>query len=733
MALIGKIREKSALLVIVIGIALLAFILPEFLKSSTGTDDVIGYGTVYGEKINEDLLRNDFARFEENDRREFQQQQRDYTQKDQDASLDKAFNYRSETIILEREFEALGLDVSQAELDAYLYGTDGFEVMPDLASSFVDSLTGQFSAKLLQSTIERLQSSDKLEERKSWEESKDYYINKRKQEKYLALLKQGVYVTQLEAEQDYLANKEVKNISYVTKRFSDIANDKIELSDKSKREYYENHKNDKKYEVKKSTREVKYFDINLKPSASDISSFNKLIADIKAGFGTTQNDSSYVLANSDSRFFSSTHLATFRPEGDAKAREGLTIPADMDSVFNNASIGQVVGPYEENGSTRIAKVLDFNTKLLKVRHILIAAPKAEIEKVAIAQAKADSLLALINKDNFGQYVLTDSEDPGSKDKGGVYDEFLDYEMVPEFSNFAIDQPIGTIGKVQTDYGIHIIEVMDKKEVKYPVLAVIQKTLKPSQITADGAEDEVYKVLYELDEKLEKIASNKMKLEKFDTIVQKAGYFARSIKIEENKPKVYGFNTPFAENKILTLAFNKDAKVGDLIATPVKDKDRYVIAIIASINNKGIPSYESIEKDIEAVLIKEEKAKRLASQMVSKSINELSSTEKLDIKKAEVNLANSQITGSGFEPEIVGTIFSGVKDGAVSIPVKGESGVYVFRVDNTTKAPSIANYTIEQDQLLTTAQSSVFNQARKALLDKANIVDNRRFLSSGIRR
>ena len=267
---------------------------------------------------------------------------------------------------------------------------------------------------------------------------------------------------------------------------------------------------------------------------------------------------------------------------------------------------------------------------------MIAAPKAETEKVAKAQKKADSLLALINKDNFGQYVLSDSEDPGSKDKGGVYDDFLDYEMVPEFSNFAIEKPVGTIGKVQTDYGIHIIEVMDKKAVKYPVLAVIQKTLKPSQSTIDASEDDVYKILYYLDGELKNIADNKKKLEKFDTIVQKAGYFARSMKIEENKPRVYGFNTPFAENKILTLAFQKEAKVGDLSSTPVKDKDRYVVAILASINEKGVPSYESMEKQIEAELIEEEKAKRIASQMVSKSIDELSKEENIAVKKAEVN-------------------------------------------------------------------------------------------------
>ena len=733
MAIIGKIREKSALLVIIIGLALLAFILGGYEKMSMGSDEGIGYGTVYGEKIDENLLRGDFDRFENNDRREFQQQQRDYTQKDQDASFEKAFNYRTETTILDKEFEALGLDVSEAEFDAYLYGTDGFSVMPDLASSFVDSITGQFSAKLLQSTIERLQTSDKPEERKSWEESKDYYINKRKQEKYLALLKQGVYVTQLEAEQDYIANKEVKTISYVAKRYTDIQNETINISDKAKMEYYEDHKNDKKYEVKKATREVKYFDITLSPSKEDTASFNKLLSAIKKGFETTTNDSTFVLANSEAKFFSSTHLSTFRPANDEKAREGMKIPAGMDSVFQNASIGQIVGPYNDNGSTRIAKVLDFNTKLLKVRHILIAAPKAEADKVAKAQRKADSLLALINKDNFEEYVTKYTEDPGSKDKGGVYEDFLDYEMVPEFSNFASNEAVGKIGKVQTDYGIHIIEVLDKKPIKYPVLAIIQKTLVPSQTTIDAAENEVYKLLYKLDGELNKISDVSKKIEKFDTISQKAGYFARSMKIEENKPKVYGFTTPFAENKILSLAFAKEAKAGDLCSTPIKDKDRYVVAVVASISEKGVPTFEAIERDIEAELIKEEKAKRLTAQMMSKSLEKLAKEGNTQIMKAEVNFASPQITGSGFEPEIVGMIFSGVKNGATSIPVKGEAGVYVVRVDKTTKAPTTANYTIEQEQLMAAAKNSVFGQARTALLKKADVVDNRRFLSAGIRR
>jgi peptidyl-prolyl cis-trans isomerase D len=733
MAIIGKIREKSVLLVVIIGLALLAFILGGYEKMSLSSDEGIGYGTVYGEKIDPLKLQDDIAKFENSDRTEYQKQGREYTQKDQDASADKAFNFRAETTILEKEYEALGLDVSQTEFDAYLYGTDGFTVMPDLAEGFKDSITGQFSPKLLQKTIEKLQSSSKPEEQKSWADSKDYYMNKRKQEKYFAILNQGVYVTKLEAEQEYLAQKEVKSISYVVRRYSEIADDKIKISDDAKKAYYEEHKNDKKYENKQANREVKYFDVTVNPSKEDSAVFNKTINTIKTQFSTTKSDSLFVLANSDVKFFTTQKAAAFRPEGDAKAKPGMTYPKEMDTVFKMASVGQIVGPYNDNGNTRIAKIIDFNSKLCKVRHILISAPKGDAKKIAAAQTKADSILKLLTKDNFAEYVTKFTEDPGSKDKGGVYEDFIEGEMVKEFSDFSANQPIGTIGKVKTDFGIHIIEVMDRKSVKYPLLAVVQKTLVPSQQTTDAIEDEVYKLLYKLDSKISKESDLTKKVELFDTIVSKAKYMARPIQIQENKPTVYGFNTPFAENKILTLAFNTEAQVGTLCSAPIKDKNRYVIAMLSAIHAKGVPTYEELEKQIEAELIKEEKVKRFSAQMVKKSLDACAKKGNTQIMKAEVTFASPQIAGSGNEPEVIGSIFSGLKNGARSIPLKGESGVYVVRIDKTTKAPATANYNVEREQLLAGLKGNVSGQARAALMKKADVVDNRRFNSAGIRR
>ena len=732
MAIIGKIREKSGLLVIIIGLALLAFILGDYQKGTNGTDDFIGSGTVYGEKIDEAKFQEDINKFQLSDSKEFQQQQREYTQKDQDASVDKAWNYRVETTILEKEYTALGLDVSQAEFDAYLYGTNGFAVMPDLEKGFIDSLTGKFSAKLLQKTIEKLQNSDKPEEQKSWAESKDYYMNKRKQEKYFSILNQGVYVTKLEAEQEYQAQNEVKSISYVVRRYSEIADEKIKISAAAIKAYYEEHKSEKKYENRNSSREVKYFDVTLKPSKKDSSDFDKGLKGTLAAFTAAANDSLFVSAFQGAKFYSTNRQATFRPEGDPKAKPGMTFPAAMDTIFKSASIGQIVGPYNDNGNVRIAKIKDFNTKICKVRHILIKAPKGDVKKIAAAQGKADSIVKLLTKDNFGEYVTKFSEDEGSVSKGGVYEDFMDGEMVPEFSKFSTNEPIGKIGTVKTDFGIHIIEVMDRKEVKYPILAFVQKTLVASSETTQQIEDEVYDLLVKLDAKVTSVSDNKKKVELFDTIVSKAKYFARSLTIQENKPAVQGFQTSFAEDKILKLAFDNESVIGTMCSSPIKDKDRYVIAMLAVIHAKGIPAFEEVEKQMEAELIKEEKAKRFTVQMLKKSLDACAKNGKTQVMKAEVNFANAQISGSGAEPEVIGSIFSGMKKGEKSLPLKGDAGVYVVRIDKITKAPATKNHTKEKETLLAALKGNISGATRGALMTAADVVDNRRFQKAGIR-
>ena len=738
MALIGKIREKSGLLVIIIGIALFAFIMGDWQKMTGGNEDELGYGQVYGEKVDIAAYEEASANFQEQDRNQFAQQQREYTQKDQDASLDKAFNYVVETTVFEKEYAALGIDVSENEFDSYLYGRDGFPVMQELAQGFSDSITGVFNPKLLEKRIEQMETAEDPKVQKQWEDSKKYYTDKRKQEKYFALLAQGLYVTKLEAEEEYFAQKEVKSISYVTRRFAEINDNDVKITDAEMQKYYDEHKADKKYENNSASREVRYFDVYVNPSKKDSMEFNKKMTVLKKDFIASQtsvSDSLFIMQQSDFKMYSSSKNATAVPETNEKAQKLQSYPAYMDTVFKTASIGTVVGPYDSKGNVVISKVIGFTPTRMKARHILLATNQSTDEKViAGKQRTADSLVKLITKDNFGEFVTKFSDDKGSVPQGGLIDNFIEADMVPEFASFCATKAIGAIGTVKTMYGIHIIEVLERDASNYPVLASVMKAFKASQETVDREESKVYNLLYKLEAKISKAKTIKQKLELFDTLSLKAGYFVRPLSIQEDSPMLNGFESQLAEDKILKLAFSEESEVGNLTTAPIKEKNRYIIAIVSSIREKGVPTFEDVEMAMRRDLMEEKKAARLTNQLLKdKNLNAMAKRAGSSVFNAEVTFANPQITGAGFEPEVVGAIFSGLKDGKRTIPLKGKMGVYVVRIDKTIKAPTAAYYTIERDQMLAALRGSVQGQAATALKKKAEIKDNRRFLKAGIRR
>ena len=736
MALIGKIREKSVLLVVIIGVALFAFILGDWRKITGASTEAIGYGTVYGEMVEPGKFEEANAKFQEQEQNQFAQQQREFTQKDQDAAADKAWNYVVENILFEKEYEALGIDVSENEFRSYLFGTDGFTVLPELAQNFTDSTTGMFNAKMLEKRIQEMEASSDAQVKKQWEESKKYYTDRRKQEKYFALVGQGLYVTKLEAEEEYFAQKEVKSVSFVVRRFSEIDDKEIRLTDSELQKYYEEHKNDKKYENRTSSRDVRYFDITVTPSKGDSAKFNREMNTLKGDFAKSTNDSLFVLKNSDNKVYTKSKLATAVPEDHPKAQQFQSYPKSMDTIFKAAKIGDIVGPYVSKENYVISKVIGFTPTRIKARHILLGTSQSKDAKLlATKKAQADSILKLLTKDNFGEYVNKFSDDQGSKAQGGVIDNFIEAEMVEEFASFCATQPIGKIGLVKSLYGYHIIEVMERDDAKLPLLASVQKVFKPSQETIDRKNTEVFNLVDKLMIKLGSKESVTDKVALFDTIAQQAGYFVRPMNIAEDNPKLYGFTTKYAEDKILKLAFNDDAQAGDLVDGPIKDKDRYIIAMVSAIKTKGVPNFEDVKEAMKRDLLDQKKADRLMNSMKKdKTLQAMAKRGNTEVLKAEVTFANPQLSGAGYEPEIVGALFSGLKKGQRTAPLKGKMGVYVVRIDKSTKAPAAAgNYKNERDQLIQALRGNFQGQLLGALKKKAEVMDNRRFLSASIRR
>jgi hypothetical protein len=136
----------------------------------------------------------------------------------------------------------------------------------------------------------------------------------------------------------------------------------------------------------------------------------------------------------------------------------------------------------------------------------------------------------------------------------------------------------------------------------------------------------------------------------------------------------------------------------------------------------------MEKD----LIEEKKAERLINQMAKiKSLDKLAKSANTTVMTADVTFGSPQISNAGYEPEIVGSLFSAIKDKKRTLPLKGKNGVYVIIVNKTVDAAS-ANTNVEREQLLTSIKGSAQTQALDALRKKAEVIDNRKLYDLRIR-
>lgn len=741
MALIGKIRAKSGLLVAMIGIALLAFILNDYQSLFGIGEGEYGIGLVFGEKVDPASYSIASAKFQEQERNQAMQNSKEFTDADMEASTDKAWNFMVDSTILSKEYEKLGIGVTDRELDSYWMAKDGFGVIQDLAQFFTDSLTGiqtpqsiENGRVKLKATLDNLKKSKEKQAVDQWNGFKAYHTDRRKTEKYFGLLKQGVFVTDLEAKDQYLANNEKKTISFVVRRYTEISDADIKVTEKELQAYFEEHKGDKKYLVRNPSRDIKMFDVNIRPSKADSTVFTAKMNNLRQGFSASTNDSAFIAKNSETPVYFSDKRATAVPEGHPKAERYQTYPMSLDTIFKTAALGQLVGPYVSKEKMVLSKVIGFTPASLKVRHILITTNTSMDEKTLAAKKKtADSVLKIVNKTNWDEITKKFSEDPGSKDKGGVYEDFLEGDMVKEFGAYAATAPIGKIGIVKSEFGYHIMEVLDRSASKFPLLASISLTFKPSDETVANMESEVNGILLKLDRKISKEEDPFKKAALFDTIVTRANYAPRVIQIEDNAPKVYGFTTTMARDRLLEMAYAEDAAVGSMTLAPIRDKEKYVIAMISAIRTKGEPLFENVRAQMERELIQEKKAKRFMNQMAGKSLDAISKRFNTPVIDAEITFGNPQISNAGYEPTIIGNLFSGaIKKGQRTLPLKGETGVYVIQIKSTTKAPATKNYQAEKDQLKQSLANQVEGQAMGGLRKKAEVVDNRKLSELGVR-
>jgi peptidyl-prolyl cis-trans isomerase D len=758
MAIIGKIREKSILLVMIIGLALLAFILSDYKNMFGVNEGEYGIGHVFGEKIDQTKFNYLKQKFGE-----------------------QTWGYYVDSLIMNKEYDALGIIASDKEINSYLMATDGFDVINDgqqfsqyFRSLFMDSVTQQITP---QSTIEgrqklKVQLDQIKKNKKDWEGIKNYYISIRKKEKYLDLISQGIYTTSIEAEDDYRAKNTKKSIRYVFKPSSTVSDDKIKYTEKDIAKYYANHKYDAQYQNEKSFKVVKFFSVSDAPSQSDSSTFFNQFEEFAEGLKNDENDTIYANRKSEkptegylgldkASYFNGR--STIVPENHFKAEILYTYPASMDSAFENAQIGDIVGPYTCGNKMKtkakglnyyaLSRVIGKTPSRIKARHLLLNIVNGQ-DSSAVKQQAESYVTQLSNSQNRDETF--NSLKINSIDPVGEYDNltelFLHYQeenrtlfFGNDIAEFCLNASVGSVKLIETSLGYHVVELLERDESSLPKVATIYREFKPSEETMSNKEKEADQLLSNLYQNTRTLKDPEKIRNYFDSIVQSSGYQARAAQLEDNAPEVPTsyFKSPSAGDRLIKAAYKPGAKVGGLVGRPIRDKDPYVIGMVYVVRKKGVPGYNEIKTDMKKAFIKQQKNAVLMAELKGKSLEDLSANE--TAKPAEVSFNNM----NNIDPQIIGALFSSnsPKENKSLQPLTSSNGVYLIAVDKTIDASPKTSFKVEKEELNKNSIMQMvknpmsYNQNRKisessylinGLYKKANVIDNRKLLQLGIR-
>lgn len=724
MAIIGKIQRNSVLLLAVLGLAIFAFIYTEYQQSTQSDYEVTPFGTAYGEPLDEEEYDYISENYINRDRQNAMMQGGQYDAAAEQQSRDQAFNEVVRRKLMNLEFEKLGLVCTTKELNDMIHGN---HIHPWVMQIPIFQGPMGFSRDSVFSFINDLEAEPEdeaqmqmwLERRKQWAEFEKELKDTRMADKYVTLVKRGIYVNSLEARDQYYGENHKKKIRFVIQRYTDIPQGEIEVTDEDIKAYYEEHKHEKQYEQEES-RDIEFVTFPIVATPEDEALVIKELEDLKAPFAQAANNSMFVQKHSSTEF--TTDTAWFRMGTTELTFDTFfgnnSYPAAADEKIQAAQVGDVIGPFMSAGKYAIAKV----TRIKKenqawVRHILIKSDATRSD--AVAKTLADSIVKVINaNDNFVEMVQKFSEDPGSIANGGEYKWFAEGRMVPEFNDASFKGAIGKLQVVKTSFGYHIVEVLGRGERVVPALAIITKDVAPSEATKEQMQNYVFDFIYAINESTQDSA--------FQRVSRDSNLQINETRIWLSNSYVMGVNNP---DKVMRFAFKSEVKEGDM-SDPILDGDKYVVAYLRNVIPEGPPEFEDVKDQMRFPALKDKQAKVYMEKMGGKkSLEEvLAVVTNGQILEAEVYFSSNVIQGGGGnEPEVIGKLFTNVKPGSMTLPIQGKTGVYVIIVESETQAPETTDYSTQQMTLLAARAGSADGLVIRALREKADIKDNRKKL------
>ena len=708
MATLEKIRSKAGLLVLVVGVALFAFIIGDFLNSGSTyfrqSQEKIAEVDGVVIKIQEFQNRVD----EMNEMYKMQTGSTSLPEEYQTQIRQSVFDGMVQEIVLNEATSDLGLTVSPEELFDMVQG-ENISPMIQQMQMFVNPQTGAFDKAALLNFLKTIdteniasypadQQAQLLQARQFWMFWEKNIKRQRLEQKYTTLLSKAVSANKLDAKDAFDASAVSSDMVYAMQSYSTIPDSTIQVS-KSEIEKLYNQR--KELFKQKESKVIKYISVDIRPSQEDYDNASAEIEALKKELATTTRVADLVAENSEI------------PYVDAFFSENALDP-EMKQFVKTAAVGDIYGPVFENDKYRMFKLVDKTVApdSVNVSHIMLANTGDE----AAVQAKADSLLTVLKDGGDFAALAKEFSVDQAAERGGELGWFTEATALrgvnEDFKNTVFSTAVNGYAIVKSAYGTHIVKVTDKTANvdKYKV-ADIDMTVSPSTKTYGNIYNE-----------LNQFISKNRDIDKLDDAAKEAGYNLLSNVTVTANDQVLG--TIRNSRPVIRWAFqNGKGSISEIFECD----NKFVIAAVQGTLPEGYRSLESVTPMLRSELVAQKKGEQISQALAAKNLTSVDAYAQamgasVDSVKF-VSFSTRRIAGIGVEPKL-NAMVSLAQKGQVSAPVAGNNGVYVFDIYAQNKESKTYDEAAEMKALDASNMYRFSIQAIQSLVNKADVEDNR---------
>ena len=699
MAILGKIRQRSIFLILVIGMALFAFVISGVFdgnSANSGPTDPIAV-------VNDEEIDLTFFR------QMVEQTERTYNYSTL-QSVNLVWNQALRNTIFNQEFEKLGIDAGKDQLEQIISSDEAVINNPNFQNEAGFFDFGIFTDYIAQLSVQEPAAYE------NWKAQEQSIINVAKQRIYLDLIKSSGGMTEAEARTLYHFENDNINIEYLQIPFDEIPDSLVSVSDAEIKQYIKSH--EKAYE-RSASRNLQYVLFDESPTEDDLAAIRLRLEGLKEeqiayndvskltdtiqGFKTAENIVDFVDRYSEIPFDS-----IYRPRGEFNN--------EYADILFGLEVGEVFGPYRDGNYFKISRLLDRKEEAsLRASHILIAfegatrAPSTVTRSKAEAQREANRVLRLARRNGADfEGLAREYSDGPTKTRGGDLGFFQEGQMAEPFFDFVNKNRVGRIGLVETEFGFHIIKVTDKDD-----LAMIADIANEA-VASDETANEIFRkaTQFEIESK---DASD------FIGSAEKYQYTVRPVKqitaLEENLPGL------FNQRQIVRWAYDDETRIGDVQRFTLSSGG-YAVVQLTAINKKGLASIDEVGAEVRNKILQDKKAALIEKQYANETLEALAEKEAFTLETASaINQKNPTLVGAGNEPYVVGAAFT-MEEGAVSGLIQGERGMYKIKVLKKNEAEPLEDYLQYSREYLRDASFRLLENIFVALESNAAIEDNR---------